>query len=473
MTSSRTVNRATTGLVAVLGLVTAGFSAAGGTPASGHAQVAAPYDVVAAPVVAAPVAADITAQYAPAVLFSPMAPVARTLPLPTSPTRTLPLPTKSRGLRLNIDWQWNRPRPLLAPYLSSLVRFMTPRKLSSGELAEVEIARTYPNGRIPAAYLCSVGPDLLRCDAARAFLAMDTAFRMRFGRSIALTDGYRSLTDQFSVKRHWIEAGRGFMAASPGTSNHGLGLAVDLAGPEGRGGTPEHTWLARHAPTFGWEWPLWARQQPKYEPWHFEFVTADTNRPDPAVPMPWRPIPRPPVAPPPPTVPVPAPVVPVPTVTVTPPVPQPTAHPTQTVTATPSPTTTTAVPTVTVTVSPTTTSIPTVTVSVPSTTSSSTTTVTVTTTVIPTTTIPVPTITTTVTTSPTETPTETAPTGTEPTETCTTQTAAASDPGATTPTEVPEPCAVVTLVDVPPVSPEPPPDASGQVTPTPTAAPIS
>ncbi len=128
----------------------------------------------------------------------------------------------------------------------------------------------YRNGTIPAASLCAVAPgstQLLRCDAAVAFRLLDSAYAARFGRRLPVTDAYRSLTEQQA-----LFAAKPNLAAVPGTSNHGWGLAVDLAGGVERFATAEHTWLVANAPRFGWQHPLWARQGgSRPEPWHFEF----------------------------------------------------------------------------------------------------------------------------------------------------------------------------------------------------------
>ncbi len=128
----------------------------------------------------------------------------------------------------------------------------------------------YRNGTIPAAALCAVTPGSaarLRCDAAVAFRLMDAAYAARFGRRMSVTDAYRSLAEQ-----QVAFAEKPGLAAVPGTSNHGWGLALDLAGGVERFGTPEHQWVAANAPRFGWQHPAWARQGGnRPEPWHFEY----------------------------------------------------------------------------------------------------------------------------------------------------------------------------------------------------------
>ncbi|HEV2782933.1 MAG TPA: D-alanyl-D-alanine carboxypeptidase family protein, partial [Actinophytocola sp.] len=128
----------------------------------------------------------------------------------------------------------------------------------------------YPNGFIPLTALCSIGlaGHALRCDAAQAFRAMSAAFAGSFGRPLCVTDSYRTFDSQ--VRLYGIKPA---LAAIPGTSNHGWGLAVDLCGGAQSYGTPEYAWLARFAPTFGWSNPPWALPgRGREEPWHWEYV---------------------------------------------------------------------------------------------------------------------------------------------------------------------------------------------------------
>jgi cell wall-associated NlpC family hydrolase len=128
----------------------------------------------------------------------------------------------------------------------------------------------YPNGFIPLAALCSLGlpGHALRCDAAESFTAMNSAFAAAFGRPLCVTDSYRTFDSQ--VRLYGIKPA---LAAVPGTSNHGWGLALDLCGGAQSFATPEYSWLARFAPSFGWSNPPWAQPgRGREEPWHWEYV---------------------------------------------------------------------------------------------------------------------------------------------------------------------------------------------------------
>jgi LAS superfamily LD-carboxypeptidase LdcB len=129
----------------------------------------------------------------------------------------------------------------------------------------------FANGQIPAADLCPIwgAPGhLLRADAAAAFDRMSKAYARQFGRPICVTDSYRSFRQQVA-----LYAVKPNLAARPGTSNHGWGLAVDLCGGVQSFGTVEHTWLFTHAPLYGWFHPSWAEPTgSRPEPWHWEFA---------------------------------------------------------------------------------------------------------------------------------------------------------------------------------------------------------
>ncbi|RMI03723.1 M15 family metallopeptidase [Cellulomonas triticagri] len=131
----------------------------------------------------------------------------------------------------------------------------------------------HSNGRIPAEQLCSLSwaPAMrLRCDAAAALEGVNGAYRAAFGANISITDAYRDYDAQVRVK-----ASKGWLAATPGTSNHGWGLAVDLGGGINKFGTPQHNWMRTNAGAHGWVLPGWAQQGgSKPEAWHFEYVGA-------------------------------------------------------------------------------------------------------------------------------------------------------------------------------------------------------
>ena len=130
----------------------------------------------------------------------------------------------------------------------------------------------YPNGMIPSSGLCPIWQapgESLAPAAAASFNAMSQAYAAQTGIALCITDSYRSLPDQISIKGK-----RGRFAATPGTSRHGLGHAVDLCGGVQDFGSPAHQWMRQNAPLYGWFHPSWAAAGGSLpEPWHWEFAS--------------------------------------------------------------------------------------------------------------------------------------------------------------------------------------------------------
>ena len=128
----------------------------------------------------------------------------------------------------------------------------------------------YPNGFLPLDALCPLlftTSHRLRADAAYAFNALATAYAETFGLPLCVTDSYRSYGAQVAVA-----AEKPTLAAEPGHSNHGWGLATDLCDGIEAFDTPTHQWMVDNAPKYGWFHPDWAEQTgSKPEPWHWEF----------------------------------------------------------------------------------------------------------------------------------------------------------------------------------------------------------
>ncbi|WP_051275044.1 D-alanyl-D-alanine carboxypeptidase family protein [Cellulomonas sp. URHD0024] len=217
-------------------------------------------------------------------------------------------------------------------------------------LAEQQAHSTdgYTNGNIPLDVLCAVDfapGQHLRCDAAAALVRMNAAYHQVFGHDMVITDSYRSLGAQVITK-----AAKGGLAAVPGTSNHGWGLAVDLGDGLDSYRSPQYAWLAANAVLFGWHHPTYMNEDGRgpHEPWHWEFGTTDdrgtgtstpilvNGRPNAATPAPVAPTEQPSATPTPTPTPTPSPSpTPTPTPSTTP---TPTPTPTPSVSSTPHPT---------------------------------------------------------------------------------------------------------------------------------------
>jgi hypothetical protein len=135
-------------------------------------------------------------------------------------------------------------------------------------------AQHFANGQLPTSTLCSLpfAPGhKLRADAAVRLIRLNEVYKGRFGVDLCLTDSYRSLASQYSVA-----ARKPGLAARPGTSEHGWGLAIDVCGGPDQLGSSRRTWFLANAPAFGWNNPDWARPGgSKPEPWHWEFVEGE------------------------------------------------------------------------------------------------------------------------------------------------------------------------------------------------------
>lgn len=122
-------------------------------------------------------------------------------------------------------------------------------------------------------------PRFLACPAAKSFVEMNAAFRAQYGYDIKIDEAYRDLTTQQKYA--------GFLgyprAARPGTSNHGMGVAIDLetrsssamSGTPYRSGFggPYDTWITAHGKEYGWDRPAYLdRNGSNPESWHYNFI---------------------------------------------------------------------------------------------------------------------------------------------------------------------------------------------------------
>ncbi|WP_456826767.1 M15 family metallopeptidase, partial [Cellulomonas sp. P5_E12] len=134
------------------------------------------------------------------------------------------------------------------------------------------------NGKLPPEALTAISWDVdphgtpyyLKNAAAAALERLDAAFRAAFGHHLDLDLTYRDYDTQVAMR-----AALGTVAAQPGTSTHGTGLALDVPELPCEYGwdTPQRSWLIAHGPAYGWTSPSWAgRNGSNPEYWHFEYV---------------------------------------------------------------------------------------------------------------------------------------------------------------------------------------------------------
>ncbi len=152
--------------------------------------------------------------------------------------------------------------------VAAIVGALAPRP---GATCQGRSTAGYQNGRIPESALCPLwgtGAQMLRADASAAFDELSHAYAATFGTPVCVSDSYRSYDEQVAVA-----IAKPTLAATPGSSNHGWGLAVDLCDGIESFGSATHVWMQQHAVEFGFFHPSWAQQGGvKPEAWHWEFA---------------------------------------------------------------------------------------------------------------------------------------------------------------------------------------------------------
>jgi zinc D-Ala-D-Ala carboxypeptidase len=120
----------------------------------------------------------------------------------------------------------------------------------------------YGNGRIPADALSQVGGTRHRLWAPAAdSMTRLMADAQRAGVTIGITDSYRSYTEQVDLARRKGLYSQGGLAAKPGTSDHGWGMAVDLdLNPKAQ------AWMRANAARYGF------KEDTPREPWHWAYT---------------------------------------------------------------------------------------------------------------------------------------------------------------------------------------------------------
>jgi zinc D-Ala-D-Ala carboxypeptidase len=120
----------------------------------------------------------------------------------------------------------------------------------------------YGNGRVPSSALKEVGSTGHRLwEPAAAQLTRLVEDARRAGVHIGITDSYRSYEAQVDLARRKGLYSQGGLAAVPGTSDHGWGMAVDLDLD-----AKAQAWLRSHGPAYGFH------EDTPREPWHWGFT---------------------------------------------------------------------------------------------------------------------------------------------------------------------------------------------------------
>jgi D-alanyl-D-alanine carboxypeptidase len=119
----------------------------------------------------------------------------------------------------------------------------------------------YGNGKIPVNALEKVGSTghKLWAPAAESLTKMITDAK-KDGVKIGITDSYRSYAEQVDVARRKGLYSQGGLAAKPGTSEHGWGMAADLDL-----NNKAQAWMRVHGKEYGF-----VENTPR-EPWHWAY----------------------------------------------------------------------------------------------------------------------------------------------------------------------------------------------------------
>jgi hypothetical protein len=118
-------------------------------------------------------------------------------------------------------------------------------------------------------------------NAAMAFNSLNEEHILTFGKPLTvsfISSSYRTFKEQVSVMKQKIKEGKPSEAATPGTSKHGWGIALDIDGTHdgSRRINALYAWLAKEAPKYDIINPNWAQKSwgfgGIFEPWHWEYV---------------------------------------------------------------------------------------------------------------------------------------------------------------------------------------------------------
>lgn len=168
---------------------------------------------------------------------------------------------------------------------------------------------TYKNGKIEEGKLRAIlsestynNPTINKSDGGRVRLFIDASLALdkllaaatHAGINFKINSAYRTYDDQARVFKtncsNAIGTGRCQVkpgeneAAQAGTSNHGYGLAVDLANLNGaklQTFMPEYVWMKNNASRFGFKRLPFAGKSENWEAWHWEYQPGNSREMNP------------------------------------------------------------------------------------------------------------------------------------------------------------------------------------------------
>lgn len=124
----------------------------------------------------------------------------------------------------------------------------------------------------------------LRRDVADALTEMAKAARQE-NVTLTVSSSYRGYKQQTSTFNYWVSVDNLYEAeresARPGTSQHQLGVAIDLGSiSNAYASTTEGKWMYKHAGEYGWSLSFPSEEYEdvtgfKWESWHFRYIGAE------------------------------------------------------------------------------------------------------------------------------------------------------------------------------------------------------
>jgi hypothetical protein len=154
------------------------------------------------------------------------------------------------------------------PSATSTVSTLSPIAKGFGEVQVPPELAKFGNGRIPPTLLTPIGQGnhKLWGPAAESWKGL-IASAARAGIDLRVTDSYRTYDQQVELAATKGLSSQGGWAATPGTSNHGWGMAVDADVTDPK----VNAWLRANAGAAGW---VLATER---EPWHYEYRPHDAG----------------------------------------------------------------------------------------------------------------------------------------------------------------------------------------------------
>lgn len=161
---------------------------------------------------------------------------------------------------------------------SALKRTTNAKTTNASKISRSKVSKQR-NGKLPESMLVAIPWDkektLIAAPAVSDLTRLNNAFKKKFGSNLDIDLAYRTLDTQ---KFYYSELGP-YIAAKPGTSNHGWGLAIDV--PESYDYSfngKYYKWLKFNSKNYNWvhrknleQFRSNGTKNPYAEAWHFEY----------------------------------------------------------------------------------------------------------------------------------------------------------------------------------------------------------